>query len=363
MAGYPYDVPLSGDFSVPGLWPDQPTILVFGEVQAGGFDEQFPVGVYDGTANLNIDQSAAVQIDLSGGDVTGLALVASLPPSVQGHISGQNGITPHGWVTLCGDGGCASSDIHADGSYAFWNLPSGTYTMQVSSFDHVGGYVTAGGGVSANSADAAAITVSSSDLVRNVTLPEGFTISGRLTGPNDEPVVDGFASASSVDGGFANSAQTDANGDYVIRGLRAGDYRVRAGGPDTADYFSGYWSPTGYTTDFEAAGIVHIASPAPTIVSTSPANGATNVSRDGRITVTFSAGVSHVTRATIRLHALGSATVLGGKVTYDGATHTATLRPDKLKPLTTYVLEIDGVTGTDGTPVEPVSISFTTGRK
>ena len=363
MAGYAYDLAPNGDFTIPGLWPDQPTGLVFEEADSN-FGGGFPIGVYDGTATLSIDQSTAAQIDLSGGDVTGLDLGVPVTPSVQGQLVGEDGGVPHGWISLCGNGGCGTTGIGASGEYALWNLPADTYTLRVTAFDYVDGYVTANGGVSTDVSNALSIVVASGNVTQDVTLPVGLTISGHVTGPLGEAVVGGSVSAFDQTVGFGRFATTDGNGDYVIRALQPGDYTLGFNGPDGGDYLFGYWSETGYTPDFESAGVVHVAAPVPSITGTSPANGATGVSRSTWITATFSGPVLDVNKRTVWLHAADSSKRVDAKVVYDAATNTITLKPSaKLRALTTFVVEINGLTGGDGTALDPTSFLFTTGRK
>ena len=63
---------------------------------------------------------------------------------------------------------------------------------------------------------------------KDATLTPGGRISGRVTGPNGEPVVDalvfGYPADSKLEVG--NVAFTDGNGDYVMTGLSAGQHRL-----------------------------------------------------------------------------------------------------------------------------------------
>jgi hypothetical protein len=365
VSGTPFGraVPVAedGTFNAAGLWADELQTLVV-TVRTTGDDGQFPYGVYDGTSNLNPDQNATAEIDVSAGDVTGLTLAAPNLPKISGTVLDELDAAVPGWVSLCSDDlGCANKAIEGDGSYELINLPDSTYRMYVVTFDHVQGFVTAGGGVSPDFEDAAGIVVAGSDQVVNVVAPVGMTISGTITGPEGEPVVGGNVSASRPDGGFLGAATTDATGSYVIGGLTPGDYRVYVNGPEGGNYFSGYWSESGYTADYEASSLVHVPSDGVTVVSTTPEDGATGVARTVRPSVTFSASVD-VSAAVVSLSGGRMPVAMLGTISYEDATHTLGFIPrGRLLPLSTYVFEVSGLTA-GGAPVEPVSVTFTTRR-
>ena len=351
-----------GSFAIRGMWSEQPVQLIVQEHSDDPNDNQFPVGVYDGSPNLTIDQNAATGIDLSGGDVTGLALAAPTAPKLTGTVSDGHGGTITGWVVVCSDAlGCANPVFGAGGTYAAYNLPNSTYTVFVVAAGHPNGYATPSGGITDDVTQAAHITINGADATRNVTLPVGQTISGRITGPLGEPVPG--ASVSATSGTPAGFAFTDADGQYTIPGLLGGDYNIRVNGPEGGPYLAGYWSPTGYTTDFDAAGLVHVANDQTIVTTTTPIAGATNVVRTVQPSAVFSGGVANVSSSTIWLHQAGSTTKLKGTLSYNPTTFTATFKPKvKLHARATYVLEINGVTAIDGSAVPPVSVTFTTRR-
>ncbi len=103
---------------------------------------------------------------------------------------------------------------------------------------------------------------------------------------------------------------------------------------------------------------------APTVVSTSPANGATGVSVSGAVTATFSAGMRADTINPASFILVG-ATAAQGDVTYDSATKTATFKPYVSAPLaygSTYTATIGtAVLDAAGTPMaSPKVWTFTT---
>ena len=365
VSGTPFGraVPVAedGTFNAGGLWADELQTLVV-TVRTTGDDGQFPYGVYDGTANLNPDQNATAEIDVSAGDVTGLTLAAPSLPKITGTVLDELDAPVPGWVSLCSDDlGCANKSMESDGSYELINLPDSTYRMYIVTFTHVQGFVTAAGGVSPDFEDAVDIVVAGSDQVVSVVAPIGMTISGTITGPEGEPVVGGFASASRPDGASLGSAMTDATGAYVISGLTPGDYRVFVQGPEFGNYFSGYWSESGYTADYEASGLVHVPSDGVTVLSTNPADGDTGVARTVHPSVTFS-GTIDASGAIVSLKGGRVPVSMRGTVSYDDATHTLTFTPrGRLLGRASYTFVVSGLTAA-GAPLDPVSVTFTTRR-
>ena len=363
-AGYGYSVEANGDFSIPALWPDQQVQLIVSENPANPNDGQFPVGVYDGTSTLNIDQSAAAYVDVSAGNITGLNLTAPSTPSIQGHLTGADALPVTGSVVLCGPGGCAQTTIGAAGAYAFWNLPDGSYSLYLNSSDHESGYITATG-VSGNQADADPIVVAGADVTRDAVIPAGYTISGRVTGSNGAGIAASNVTASFTSGEFAGFSVTDSSGYYTIRGLRPGDFVVGVNGPVGSAFLQGpyYWALNGSTSDFASAGVVTVPATMTFITGTSPTAGATGVSKSLVATVQFSDDVLGVSGTTVWLHALGSSKAISATVTYDAVHHVASLTPKaKLHGKTAYVLEVAGVTDTGSVVLPSISVQFTTSK-
>lgn len=99
---------------------------------------------------------------------------------------------------------------------------------------------------------------------------------------------------------------------------------------------------------------------APTIVSRTPACGATGVALDANITIVFSEAIdpATITTATIFLKKKENGELIPGVVTYNAATNTATFNPNNnLKPGTTYTVTVTtGVTDLAGNPLAVASI-------
>ncbi|WP_197446257.1 DUF4082 domain-containing protein [Tautonia plasticadhaerens] len=98
---------------------------------------------------------------------------------------------------------------------------------------------------------------------------------------------------------------------------------------------------------------------APTVVATSPPNGAFNIIADASVTATFSEPVTAATIALTLRDAGGVA--VPATVTYDAATRTATLDPTSpLASGTTYTATLSGATDAAGNAIAPISWSFAT---
>jgi hypothetical protein len=110
---------------------------------------------------------------------------------------------------------------------------------------------------------------------------------------------------------------------------------------------------------------VELIPKAPTVTSSTPASGATGVSRSTTATATFSRSMdaSSLTTSSFTLKGPGGVAV-PSTVSYNGTTKVATLTPSSaLAANTTYTVQLDTtVRGADGmTLASPVTWSFTTG--
>jgi hypothetical protein len=103
--------------------------------------------------------------------------------------------------------------------------------------------------------------------------------------------------------------------------------------------------------------------PAPTVVSVTPAIGATNVSRTANVTVRYSEPVTNVSTGTVVLRRGGlTGPVVTATVTYNAATRTATLNPSAtLVANTTYTMATSSVLDLAGNPLAFRSWTFRTG--
>ena len=126
-----------------------------------------------------------------------------------------------------------------DGSYAFFDLKPGSYTVEFSDcdddpftkFDNV----FLGG--AAKYANATFVTIAAAEDSQDNSITLSFreansTISGHIVKPNGTPIAGLAVHASGADSSAV--AVTDAHGDYAISGLFNGEYTVSVGGVGTA---------------------------------------------------------------------------------------------------------------------------------
>jgi multiple sugar transport system substrate-binding protein len=114
---------------------------------------------------------------------------------------------------------------------------------------------TASGGFVADESSCTPVTVGSSDVTgKDVRLPLGMHITGRITGPGGTPPLT-QANASASNGAWAD---TDSNGDYSIAVL-PGDYMVWFNdNSGTGTYLNGCHGATGFTIDWNACTTVTV---------------------------------------------------------------------------------------------------------
>jgi len=253
-------VAANGSWSIGGLWPGTYN-LVFAQKQISEFDSLPPLGYYTGGATLSPDASAAADIHLLASNVSGRNAAIPNGLSIAGTVTGDDGSpVQDAYVFMCGDlGSCASTLTGASGAWKVDFLPPDSYLVQAFDVNHVGGYFGPGGFASDESR-AASIHVTSTDVSgADMVLPAGATFTGHVSGPLNEDVVGAFVFAGGtgeIPPAAAGGGETDANGDFVLRGLAEDDYIVHVTLPPFSTYLAGYYddtSPDGYTPDFDAA--------------------------------------------------------------------------------------------------------------
>jgi hypothetical protein len=136
----------------------------------------------------------------------------------------------------------------------------------------------------------------------------------------------------------------------------------------------------GYTFDVSANNSVGTGAPsarsasitpradvvAPTVTSTTPANGATGVSRTANITGTFSEDITGYNATSVRLVRVNTGTVWAAGLSFNAATNVLTINPTStLVANTQFRVTITGsatgVRDLAGNPVATRSLTFTTG--
>lgn len=131
----------------------------------------------------------------------------------------------------------------------------------------------------------------------------------------------------------------------------------------TCDYFAGEIDYVKMTKAGSDGGGEPADTTAPVVTSTTPAADAVGAPRDSDVTATFSEVVTDVSAATVILRKTSTDSRFKGVVTYDPATHTATLNPDVTLPRSTEfnVTLTNGIRDVAGNALAPTTWSFTTG--
>jgi hypothetical protein len=250
----------NGTWQLVGLWPGTYTVG-FAPASVSPLDSQFPLGYWRSTGVLTPDPNLASNVVVTGADRSGINGSISAGASVSGTVGGSDGpIGAGSFVEMCGNGGigCASTVTGASGAWSFSHVPAGTYQVQAFEHGHIAGYFGPGG-YAVNSTLASTITMTGkSKSGVNVVLPAGLGISGRISGPSDEPIPN--AHVTEFPGGISPGGDgitvTGAEGTYRVAGRAGGSYGLSIGVLDGSPYLSGYYdesAPGHFTPDSNLA--------------------------------------------------------------------------------------------------------------
>ncbi len=223
-----------------------------------GFDDyagSYSSGYYS-TGGFTASSASATPVVVTSSDVTGINVQLPLAIHIAGVVTGPGGVPVEGvWVDVESQtfGNAAITD--ASGHYSVVVVP-GTY--QVSYFDPAGvypfGYYSASG-FTADPGHASNVVVSSASVNNiSVRLPTPIYIRGKVTGPG-AVALEGISVGASSDTYFG-STTTANDGTYAIS-VVAGYYNVSFRDPSDT-YASGYYGSAGYTSDPDAAAVVHV---------------------------------------------------------------------------------------------------------
>ena len=145
-------------------------------------------------------------------------------------------------VRACETGGyCRSAVAPFSGRFTITGLIDGTYKVRVTppsaSPDLAVGWYTPGGPV-VGSAAATPIDVAGADVADiDLELAEGHRIAGTVSGAGVGPLAGVQVTANGPAG--TETALTDGDGTYVVRGLADGTYGLRIAVPNTLNHRSG----------------------------------------------------------------------------------------------------------------------------
>ena len=178
---------------------------------------------------------------------------SALVPNVDVSVSSPSGSGPLEY---------GSATTNANGAYTISQLLPGSYDLRfdpprTTNLQH--GYRNATGSTNFSVSTPSAVTITSASLTgKNIRLPAGYKISGKVTGSNGTTAI---ANAPVSAGGTYGSDETTTNsaGNYTLMGLSPGSYTVSFGHDATAPINqTGCW----YTTPaskFSASCVSHTA--------------------------------------------------------------------------------------------------------
>ncbi len=197
--------------------------------------------------NNKTDLDTADTVAVTAGNVTS-TINAQLARGgqISGLVTGDGG-TPqsNGQVKIYDSTGLqvASVSIGSDGSYITAGLPAGTYSVLFdlfSSSEYVDQWYNNKN--SRTEADPVTVTVGNVTSTINAQLARGGQISGLVTAEDGTPLADANVTIYSSSNSWINSAQTDADGTYVVKGLLAGSYRLLFAPPASSAYVKEWYN-------------------------------------------------------------------------------------------------------------------------
>ena len=230
----------SGDYRVQVHAPELKLVGEFYDNQTD-WDKAARVTVEVGTTTANINFSLA-----GGGSISGRVTLDNGGGSTSTPVAGADV-----WADSYFGGGGNGTRTDKDGYYIIDGLSAGKYRVfsQAPEKDLAGEFYN-----NTNDWDKAAqVVVSTGTTTQNInfSLGGGGAITGTVTAASDNSAVSNVdVFASSYDGGGGNGTRTDGSGNYTIKGLPAGDYRVQVFTPPdrglTDQFYNG-------TNDWSAA--------------------------------------------------------------------------------------------------------------
>ncbi len=144
----------------------------------------------------------------------------------------------------------SSNCFTAPGPWRLKGLKPGSYRIRLDAQSGNLRSVFLGGNTDFNSATITEITNANITNV-NETIPAGKSIAGKIVDTAPAPVQSACVNAfkQNADGWgygmWAGSSCTSSNGEFLIRGLEDGDYKLRVESPMNSDYSPGFFSATG----------------------------------------------------------------------------------------------------------------------
>ena len=207
--------------------------------------------------------------------------------SIKGHVTDSQGRPVQGVnvsvnSTLMMRGGSGYATTNANGDYLVSGLAAGDYRVQFSA-PMGSNLVSEYHPDTPDSSLAVPVKVAAGAMVTGIdaSLASGASIAGHVTDSQGRPVqgVNVWVNPTLMIGGGSGNATTNANGDYLVSGLAAGDYRVQFSAPMGSNLVSEYHPDT---PDYSMA--VPVKVPAGATVTGIDASLSTGASITGHVT-------------------------------------------------------------------------------
>jgi hypothetical protein len=256
-----YDATTAGDgtYSV-AVAPNNNYVLEFDDPSG-----TYASGYYS-SSGFTTDYDVASAVRVTSSAVSGIDI--TLPGTI--HISGtvRNAAAaglPNIDVRACptSPGFCYNATTAGNGTYSVGVAPNLSYILEFDDYSgmYAGGWYSTSGFTTDPDA-ASAVSVTSSDVSgKDITLPGAIHISGtvRNAAAAGLPNIDVWACA--IAGGFCYYATTAGDGTYSVGAAPNLSY-VLEFDDYSGTYASGYYSTSGFTSDYDAASAVRVTSSA-----------------------------------------------------------------------------------------------------
>ncbi|MEO7803915.1 MAG: carboxypeptidase regulatory-like domain-containing protein [Actinomycetota bacterium] len=192
--------------------------------------------------NRRLEGDADLVAVTAGAGVSGINAQLEDGGSITGRVTDEAGLpVANAWVNANGGGPPGvyrSATTNTQGNYTIVGLPTGDYRVQFEG-SYGSGLVTEyyNNKSSYMEANLVSVTEGQSTSGIDAQLATGGSITGTVTGPTGQPLSNASVHATNLDAsGLSEYTWTDSSGNYTLRGLPGGSYRVGFDGPYRSNY-------------------------------------------------------------------------------------------------------------------------------
>lgn len=169
---------------------------------------------------------------IAGSDTTGISPTLSRGGSISGTVTGSNGDPLAGVCVSALDAGMnhvVGVDTDDNGEYRMRGMTPGSYYLKFepcsnASEGHLDQYFD--GVTQFSQATAVTVTPGTNQSGKNAQLAAGGKITGTVQGPGGEKIEGVCVAAVDSNSDYVENASTDEDGEYELRGLKPGQYRL-----------------------------------------------------------------------------------------------------------------------------------------